>query len=117
MALKLKSTIRAKVVVPEGDFHVEFKRLKQNEVLKWQSEFKKVQTEAEANPSDLELQKRRELALYEMLNGVVAEIEGLEDDEGPVTVERFREQNLYTDIMHEIVRVYFDHVTGGKKNT
>lgn len=116
MTLKLKSTIRAKISLPEGEFHVEFKRLKQNEVLKWHHEFKEAQRASEAEPGNAELFKKREQGLYDMLNAVVHQIEDLEDDEGPITVERFKEQNVYTDVMHEIIRVYFEHVSGAKKN-
>jgi hypothetical protein len=113
--LKLKSSIRAKIEMPEGHFFVEFKRLKQNFVEEWRREVSLAEKLVKEDDSD-EARQTRDAKVLELFKAVVVGIEGLEDEEGEITVERFISGDIYNDLQRTIANAYFEHQSSGKKN-
>lgn len=114
--LKLKSSIKAKIELPEGFFFVEFKRLKQNFVEDWRRSVSFAEKAVQENDND-ETRAERLSRVTELFKEVVISIEGLEDEDGPVTRERFLSGDIYNDLQTSIANAYFEHQSGAKKNT
>jgi hypothetical protein len=114
--LKLKSSIRAKIELPEGFFFVEFKRLKQNFVEEWRRSVSLAEKAVQESDTD-ESRAERDSKINQLFKEVVVSIDGLEDEDGPVTRDRFLSGDIYNDLQRSIATAYFEHQSGAKKNT
>jgi hypothetical protein len=113
--ITLKRNIKVEVELPEGKFYCYFGRKKQNDTLKDARELAAIEKQRKATEDPIQ-----KLDLLEKSLAITASslerIEGLADDEGnEITVEQFKNNEVYADILLAIIKAYVEYSGGGSE--
>jgi len=115
MALVLKSTYKVEVETPDGNFYCTFKRKKQNEALEDARQLAKLEQERKGKEDDPDYLVENLEKMLALLGDSLVKIEGLTNEDGSeVTVEDFRKNDLYGDIVQAIIKAQSAHNNKGE---
>lgn len=112
--IKLKKTFKVAVEIEEGEFYCIFRRKKQNEVLEDARTLAILRKEYDATDDiDQKTDKLREI--HRLIGSSLESVEGLAYEDGtPITVEDFKESEVYQDVVLAVQAAMSKQMPGAK---